>query len=261
MKSSIFLFALLFLASCSMQNTTQNSNTNNLQVENTYWSLVEFDGKPVPASVAGKVHIMLSEDGTRLSGSDGCNRITGNYTLSNGTQLAFSQIASTRMACQTVGWNAAEFNEMLETTNNFTVSDNKLMLNVNKRAPLAVFVKVEKNDIVNKYWKLIELEGQQVNMADNQEREQYFIIRDDGTITGFAGCNPFSGNYTLDTGALRIKYNNVLSTLRSCPDVKIDESAFLNVFNLTDNYTLVEDRLMLNVGRRAPLAVFEAVYF
>ena len=53
----------------------------------------------------------------------------------------------------------------------------------------------------------------------------------------------------------------MLSTLRACPDVKVNESEFLKVFNLTDNYTMVEDKLTLNIGRRAPLAVFEAVYF
>lgn len=263
MKNTIFLFALLFLATaCNTQRkATQNSNLENFQVENIYWSLVEFGGKPVPESVAGKVHIMFSKDGTKLSGSNGCNRLMGSYNISNRTQISFSRIASTKMACQSVGWNETGFNQMLETANNFTVSGNKLMLNVGKRAPLAVFVKVEKNEIVNKYWKLIELDGKEVNMADNQEREQYFILREDGSIAGFAGCNQFSGNFILDMSKSRIKFENMLSTLRACPDVKVNESEFLKVFNLTDNYTMVEDKLTLNIGRRAPLAVFEAVYF
>ena len=39
----------------------------------------------------------------------------------------------------------------------------------------------------------------------------------------------------------------MLSTLRACPDVNVDESEFLKVFNLTDNYTMVEDKLTLNI--------------
>lgn len=262
MKNTIFLFAFVIFAACSTQRqATQNSNMENSQVENINWTLVEFDGKPVPENVSGKIHVLLSKEDTKLSGSNGCNRLMGSYTISNGTQISFSRIATTKMACQNEGWDETKFNQMLETANNFTISGNKLMLNVGRRSPLAVFVKVEKNEIVNKYWKLKELEGKEVKMADNQEREQYFILREDGTITGFAGCNQFSGNYSLDMSKSRIKFENMLSTLRACPDVNVDEAEFLEVFNLTDNYTMVADKLMFNVGRRSPLAVFEAVYF
>jgi heat shock protein HslJ len=60
---------------------------------------------------------------------------------------------------------------------------------------------------------------------------------------------------------MRIGFSQMASTMKACPDVNVDESAFLKVFELTDNYTINDDTLRLNVGRRAPLAVFEAVYF
>jgi heat shock protein HslJ len=98
-------------------------------------------------------------------------------------------------------------------------------------------------------------------MADNQEKEAYFMLKtQDNRVTGFAGCNTFNGTYTLEDGN-RIKFDQMLSTLMACPDVDVDESAFLKVFELADNYTIDGDTLMLNVGRRAPLAVFEAVYY
>lgn len=120
---------------------------------------------------------------------------------------------------------------------------------------------MEKNEIINKYWKLKKLEGKEIKMTNNQEQEQYFIIRDNGTIAGFSGCNNFSGNYKLDKNKLSIKFENVLTTLIACPDAETNESAFLKVFELTNNYTVNGDNLMLNVGRRAPLAEFEAIYF
>ena len=48
--------------------------------------------------------------------------------------------------------------------------------------------------------------------------------------------------------------------MKMCPDVDVNESDFLEVFELADNYTIKDDVLTLNVGMRAPLAVFEAVY-
>ncbi len=117
------------------------------------------------------------------------------------------------------------------------------------------------NDITNKYWKLVKLEGKNVTMAKNQERETYFTLKPDGMqVTGFSGCNSFNGVYTLEAG-WRIRFSQMASTLKACPDVNVDEREFLKVFELTDNYTLTGDTLSLNVGRRAPLAVFTAVYF
>jgi heat shock protein HslJ len=115
--------------------------------------------------------------------------------------------------------------------------------------------------ITNKYWKLVKLEGQEVKMAENQERERYFKLKtEENRVQGFSGCNTFSGSYTLEKG-MRIGFSQMASTMKACPDVNVDESAFLKVFELTDNYTINDDTLRLNVGRRAPLAVFEAVYF
>lgn len=117
----------------------------------------------------------------------------------------------------------------------------------------------ESNLIVEKYWKLKTLEGQEITMADSQEREIYFTLKaEENKIVGYAGCNNFSGTYVLEPGN-RIRFTNMLATLRACMDEDINETDVLKVFELTDNYTLNGAVLSLNVGRRAPLAVFEAV--
>lgn len=118
----------------------------------------------------------------------------------------------------------------------------------------------KENTITEKYWKLNTLEGKKISMAANQEREIFFTLKSEGNkVTGFAGCNSFSGEYTLEEGN-RIRFKNMAVTMMACPDVAVNESEFLEVFELADNYTIVNDVLSLNIGRRAPLAVFEAVY-
>ena len=114
--------------------------------------------------------------------------------------------------------------------------------------------------IAGKYWKLILLDGEKVEMAENQEREIFFTLHDnDNTVSGFAGCNSITGEYDLEEGG-RIRFRNMGITMMICPDVAVNESEFMEVFELADNYTIYNDTLSLNVGRRAPLAVFEAVY-
>jgi heat shock protein HslJ len=113
--------------------------------------------------------------------------------------------------------------------------------------------------ITNKYWKLITLEGRPAKMAPGQEREAYFMLRDSSRVTGFGGCNFLNGAYTLQPGN-RLRFSNLLGTLRYCQGVE-QEGPFLAVLTQTDHYTLTGDTLTLNVGRRAPLAVFHAVDF
>jgi heat shock protein HslJ len=66
-------------------------------LEGTPWTLVALRG----ASVAGMPHapsLLLQADQKRASGSSGCNRYTGGYTLA-GEHLSFGPAAGTRMAC------------------------------------------------------------------------------------------------------------------------------------------------------------------
>lgn len=115
--------------------------------------------------------------------------------------------------------------------------------------------------ITEKYWKLVTLEGEEVTMAQNQEKEIYFMLKtDENRVQGFAGCNTFNGTYTLEDGQ-RLRFSPLATTMKACPDVNVNESELFQVFELTDNYSIRGDTLSLNVGLRAPLAVFEAVYF
>jgi len=59
------------------------------------------------------------------------------------------------------------------------------------------------NDIklANTYWKLIAIDGTQVN-ALSGENEAYFILNADGTITGFGGCNHFNGSWEMENEQL-----------------------------------------------------------
>ncbi len=245
-------------------NTTQEETMISTDIGNTTWQLTKLEGSTIDQSNAQrkKIQFTLNSVDNTVSGYSGCNIFNGSYTLEKGNRIKFSKLASTLMACPDVEFNENEFLKVFDLTDNYTVTDGTLMLNVGKRAPLAVFKKVTaENQIVEKYWKLKTLEGQEVKMAENQEREIYFTLKtNENRVTGFAGCNTLNGEYTLEPGN-RIRFSNLAVTLRACPDIDVNESEFLEVFNLADNYTINGDTLSLNVGRRAPLAVFEAVYF
>lgn len=131
-----------------------------------------------------------------------------------------------------------------------TTKENKMDGMDGKQAASAILTEVT--------WELTQLEGAAVDQSDTDGKKIHFILNSaDGKVNGFAGCNTFFGNYTLENGN-RIRFSKLANTVMACPDAAINENEVLEVFRLADNYTLNDGTLTLNVGRRAPLAVFEA---
>lgn len=260
------LFATLILYSCG---TTQHSNmeTNNAtesSITETFWVLETFDGEKVISSqIDSEIGFTLNAAENQVTGFSGCNRFFGSYTLDTENKIKFSGLGATKMACPDSDFDENEFLKMFSEVNKYKFVGDRLELLAQDKTPLASFRKVNKTDnaITEKYWKLTVLEGNKVEMASNQEREAYFILKtQENRVTGFAGCNTFSGSYSLEEGN-RIRFRNMATTMKACPDVNFDESDFLKVFELADNYSINDDTLTLNVGKRSPLAVFKAVYF
>jgi copper homeostasis protein (lipoprotein) len=68
-------------------------------LENTHWKLANLGDAPVGTdSVQNEGFLVLDPQQHRVSGSGGCNRLTGSYEL-NGGQLKFGQMAGTMMMC------------------------------------------------------------------------------------------------------------------------------------------------------------------
>lgn len=270
MKLHIFtlVLAAFILNSCGSTKNKENLDSIDSTFpqipSETFWELQTLEGKDFSSFTNNnkKVGFTLDNEDNRISGFAGCNTFFGTYTFEPGNRISFSALGATRMACPDIAFNENEFLKIFELADNYTLDGNTLSLNVGRRAPLAIFKKVEKSttSITETYWKLKILEGKDVQMAKNQEREVFFILKSkDNQVTGFGGCNSLTGTYSLAEGN-RINFSEMGATLMACPDVDFNESEFLKIFELADNYQITGDRLELNVGRRAPLAIFEAVY-
>lgn len=106
-------------------------------------------------------------------------------------------------------------------------------------------------------WNLVELNGRPVPAL---ESAPHLIIKAEGSrVTGYSGCNGFSGSYTLDETALRIRFGQLVMTQRACAAGMDVERDFAAALERADSYALTGDRLTLNRARMAPLARFEAV--
>jgi putative lipoprotein len=71
----------------------------NASLENTTWNLTRLGNKEEKASEGERTpYIFLDPNGNRLSGSGGCNRLSGTYQLDKQT-IRFGPTALTMMAC------------------------------------------------------------------------------------------------------------------------------------------------------------------
>ncbi len=114
------------------------------------------------------------------------------------------------------------------------------------------------NDVREKYWKLIELDGKPITVSEDQKREAHIVLKFSSRVIGSTGCNRLTGSYTLEEGN-RIRFGQMASTLMSCPDVPYEDD-FLKALEHADNYALRNDTLSLAKGRAAYAARFVAVY-
>lgn len=118
----------------------------------------------------------------------------------------------------------------------------------------------ESTEIVEKYWKLIEIRGQKVTAENFAAKEPHLILKSaDNRVTGNGGCNSFFGTYELQGNINRISFSKIGSTKMACMKPTV-ENEFLNVLETVDNYTVKNDTLQLNKARMAPMAKFVAVY-
>ncbi len=115
---------------------------------------------------------------------------------------------------------------------------------------------VQDPGIEDRHWRLIELRGQPVEADENQREAFLFLRAEDGRMHGNGSCNMYNGSYAIKTGQ-RIDFGrNIAMTMMACPDLQLEQD-FIEVLQMTDNYSLGEDGSMtLNRARIAPLARF-----
>ena len=93
-------------------------------IEGPLWRLVQLGDERVNPGPDGArdPHVQFDQQG-RVSGSGGCNRMTGGFTRS-GVQLRLSQLGATRMACADATRTATEttFFQALQTTASYRLA-------------------------------------------------------------------------------------------------------------------------------------------
>lgn len=104
-------------------------------------------------------------------------------------------------------------------------------------------------------WKLIELNGKEVQVAKGQ---YYYIELDSksGKFSAFVGCNKISGMY-INKSTDKLMFSKVISTRMACSNMNL-ESEFMKGLQNVDNYMLDGKNLHFHKGKKMTIAKFKA---
>jgi heat shock protein HslJ/uncharacterized lipoprotein NlpE involved in copper resistance len=106
-------------------------------------------------------------------------------------------------------------------------------------------------------WVLTELMGKQVDQDLDAARLPWLKFeREGGRVSGFSGCNRFSGSVEV-AAEDRIRFSRMAMTRMACPDMG-GETDLLKVLETADSYRLEDQGLVLYQDHRTPLARFRA---
>ncbi|MBB3141063.1 META domain-containing protein [Halomonas organivorans] len=105
------------------------------------------------------------------------------------------------------------------------------------------------------YWKLIELDGEAVEVAEGVREPHLVFHGEQQRLTGFGGCNRLTGGYQREGEALSI--GRVAATRMACMTGNDLEPRFLAMLEQVAGYRLRADRLELLDADGEVMARFE----
>jgi heat shock protein HslJ len=189
-------------------------------LEGTYWRTTELAGKPTPAQDANReAHLVFHPDG-RVSGSDGCNRMTGGYQL-KGYAVTFGQMAGTQMACMDTADIARAFRDALKTASRLTIAGDSLELfDATGRRVAAFAARAALSatpGLEGTSWQLVKFQGGDDTTLTPDDRAKYTIeFGADGKLTARIDCNRGSGTWK-SSGPNQLQFGPLALTRAMCP--------------------------------------------
>jgi copper homeostasis protein (lipoprotein) len=112
------------------------------------------------------------------------------------------------------------------------------------------------SELLDTYWKLTRLGDQPVVLAENQPEPHLVLRSNDNRVSGFGGCNSFSGTYTVEGQS--ITFGNIATTAMACPHSEDVEMALMSALAEASNFRLMPHHLEMFDDEGQMVARFEA---
>ena len=231
-------------------------------IEGTYWKATELDGTPTPPQDPEREAHLVFQSG-RLSGSDGCNRLTGAYEL-EGDAVTFSQMAATGMAC--IG-PAAEieraFRDALKSATRLTIAADRLELLDGAGKRVGVFTararassQSSPTALEGTSWQLVKFQGSDGTTLAPDDRAKYTIeFSAGGQLIARVDCNRGRGTWK-SAGTNQVELGPLALTRAECPAESLHDH-IVKQWGYIRSYVIKDDHLFLSLMADGGIYEFE----
>ncbi len=245
----IFPIVLIFMNAC---NNTKAIKGNAEMLSKNQWNLTELNGEEIAETHNQNPGLVFTTgDVNKVSGSTGCNRLSGSFELSGKDKIKFSPLAVTKMAC-TGNTSEGKFLEALNNVTAWTITGDQLLLS-NGNTVLAKFNSVENHtssiDVsdttkLSGTWELDYISGPKIAFDGLYPDKKPYVYFDftNNQLRGSTSCNGFSSK--LEMKRNKIKIEDPLKTMIFCEGG--GEETFISVMKKVDSYSVSNNGDTLN---------------
>lgn len=217
----------------------------------TAWDVVSYNNgnQAVVTLLQGTAITLNFSADNRVSGNAGCNTYSGGYQAQANT-LKIETLVTTVRACETpagVMEQETQYLAALQNAATYEIAGDTLTTRDADGAMQVVARKREPVTLTNTAWNVVNINnGQQavVGLIENIKITLNFGA--DGTVSGNAGCNNFTGSYESGDGTLQV--GPLASTKIFCasPSGVMDQEAqFLAALQNAATYEIANDQLTI----------------
>jgi heat shock protein HslJ len=230
------------------QMSSGHTSQNSLDWKGTYRGILPCDNcEGIQVTVTLSKDLTYKQTSRQMGGSDERQENAGKFSWNkNGNSITLEPNDASGSIQYSVGENSLA---QLDDKGN-KVGGNDAAQHILSKANY---------DILEKYWKLVELSGNPIKTDSTFRKEAHIIFKEaDNRINGNGGCNTIGGVYTI-RGMNSLSTSNLFSTKMFCQNMDL-ETQFMTVLQAAESFNLNGDSLTINSVQRPAAAKFVAIY-
>lgn len=220
-------------------------------LEGTTWKLIAYidaNGQ-LTIPVRDVDATVMFQDG-QLSGNTGCNNYFGSYTVDGNTLTIAEPLGSTMMACPDplMAQEQAVLTNLASAASYQLVANQLQIFDANGQVVLA-FEPLAMASLTGTNWSATMINNGRGAVSGLVEgTEVTAVFGEDGTVSGSAGCNRYTGSYQVDGANITI--GPLVSTMMMCvdPEVMTQEAAYLAALENSATFAITGDALELRAA-------------